>query len=257
MKSAIFNGRVRHLRRTPAKHAFNYPVYMMYLDLAEIDQVFEKRLFWSAHRPAMARFKRGNYLGETSTSLDQAVRDLVKNEKGARPVGPIRILTNLSCFGFCFNPISLYYCFDKHDNALEYVVAEVSNTPWGERHCYVLENHKKPEVDEKFTAECSKELHVSPFMDMHLDYEWLLTPPTENLVVRIQNKVAQEAFFTATLVLQRTEISTTSLASTLLRFPLMTFRIVLAIHWQALRLFFKRCPIYLHPKKRHGLRASQ
>ena len=230
---------------------------MMYLDLAEIERVFEKRLFWSAHRPAVARFKRSNYLGDPSISLDRAVRDLVEDKKGTRPDGPIRVLTNLSCFGFCFNPISLYYCFDNNDKGLDYVVAEVSNTPWGERHCYVLQDRKQSEVDQRFTAECSKELHVSPFMDMNLDYEWLLTPPAANLVVRIQNKNARETLFTATLVLQRAEIATSSLARTLLRFPMMTSRVVLAIHWQALRLLIKRCPLYHHPKKRQGVRAGQ
>jgi DUF1365 family protein len=138
MHSCIFSGQVKHSRAVPVGHAFQYRVFMMYLDLEELPQVFRGRWFWSATRPALARFRRENYFGDADEPLEKSVRDLVMQRTGRRPTGPIRLLTNLSYFGYCFNPISIYYCFDARDTRVETIVAEVSNTPWGERHCYLL-----------------------------------------------------------------------------------------------------------------------
>ncbi len=138
MDSAIFAGQVRHRRIQPTGHEFVYRLFMMYLDLSELDTVFRHRWLWSTRRSALARFRRENHLGDATVPLDQAVRDLVEGETGSRPQGPVRLLTNLSYFGYCFNPVSFYYCFDAADQQLETIVAEVNNTPWGERFCYVL-----------------------------------------------------------------------------------------------------------------------
>ena len=147
MNSAIFSGQVRHRRMKPTGHEFVYRLFMMYLDLSELDTVFKHHWFWSTRKAALARFRRENHLGDAAVPLDQAVRDLVQGETGSLPQGPIRLLTNLSYFGYCFNPVSFYYCFDAGDQHVETIVAEVNNTPWGERHCYVLReamNQGKP-----------------------------------------------------------------------------------------------------------------
>ena len=255
MHSAIFKGQVKHARRTPLAHSFQYDVYMMYLDLDELDRVFAKRWFWSTRRAAIARFRRRNYLGDPQQPLADAVRDLVDSRTGRRPAGPIRLLTNLSCFGVCFNPISLYYCFDDSGERLVSIVAEVSNTPWGERHCYVLDGATS--TDEPVRAETGKELHVSPFMSMDINYEWLLTAPADDLVVRIRNREGSESFFLATLIMRRSEITTAELAKTLFRFPLMTWKVMLGIYWQALRLWLKGVPPQVHPDKQSTVQVRQ
>ena len=102
----------------PTGHEFVYRLFMMYLDLDELDSVFRHRWFWSVKRPALARFRRENHLGDATVPLDTAVRDLVLAETGSRPQGPVRLLTNLSYFGYCFNPVSFYYCFDSADEWL-------------------------------------------------------------------------------------------------------------------------------------------
>lgn len=257
MHSSIFSGQVSHWRKSPVEHAFKYRVFMMYLDLAELDRVFAGRWFWSTRRAAIARFRRENHFGDPALPLDTCVRNTVAEKTGKRPGGPIRLLTNLSYFGYCFNPISLYYCFDESGERLETVVAEVSNTPWGERHCYVLpdELNSGDEVTRRFKID--KQLHVSPFMDMDISYDWLLSTPSENLAVRILNNANGKQLFGATLNLRRREITARSLAAVLLGYPFMTFKVIAAIHWQATKLWLKDCPVVVHPNKKRPAEVNQ
>ena len=256
MHSSIFNGQVSHARKTPLAHAFRYDVTMAYLDLAELDDVFRGRWFYSTSRWALARFRREDHFGDPDVPLDHAVRDLVAERTGHRPDGPIRLLTNLSWYGYCINPICLYYCFDKDDTRVTTVVAEVTNTPWGERCCYVLTDNMNTGDEDTRRFKTGKDMHVSPFMDMDLDYEWLLTPPGEDLVVRIDNRADDEKFFNATLILRRQEITGSSLAYSLVRYPFMTMKVAFAIYWQAFRLWLKGCPIYAHPDKNESIQVN-
>jgi DUF1365 family protein len=137
MNSCIYEGRVRHTRTTPVGHTFDYRLFMMYLDLDELPTLFQKRWLWSVSRPALARFHRDDHIGDPAESLSESVRKLVEAETGKRPEGPIRLLTNLAYFGYCFNPVSFYYCFSEDGETVETIVAEVNNTPWGERDTYV------------------------------------------------------------------------------------------------------------------------
>jgi DUF1365 family protein len=257
MHSSIFRGRVKHWRNAPVAHAFEYGVFMMYLDLEELDEVFENRWLWSTSGPALARFKRENYFGDAAEPLHMSVRNLVQEKTGTRPTGPIRLLTNLSYFGYCFNPISLYYCFDAADQRLETVVAEVSNTPWGERHCYVLPDEQNTGSEQSRRFRVEKNLHVSPFMGMNMSYSWVLTEPAENLLVRIHNETGDELLFGATLNLIRRPITPGSLAGILVRYPFMTLKVMFGIHWQALKLWIKGCPIETHPNKKPSVGVGQ
>jgi DUF1365 family protein len=249
MHSSIFSGQVSHWRKLPVGHAFRYRVFMMYLDLGELDEVFAGRWLWSTSRPAFARFRRSKYFGDPGESLDTSVRELVLDKTGVRPSGPIRLLTNLSYFGYCFNPLSVYYCFDDEDERVETIVAEVSNTPWGERCCYVLSSSQDTGDEKTHRYKIDKSLHVSPFMEMNITYDWLVTEPEEDLVVRIDNWSGDSRLFGASLNLKRKEITGSTLAGVLTRFPFMTLKIIAAIHWQAFRLWLKGCPLVAHPDK--------
>lgn len=247
MNSAIYEGWVKHRRQTPVEHDFRYSLFMMYLDLSELDEVFKRRWFWSIKRRTPARFRREDHFGDPVVPLDRCVRDKVEIQTGVRPRGPICLLTNLSYFGYCFNPVSFYYCFDETGEAVEAIIAEVNNTPWGERTLYFLENQHGTEGYMEVSPE--KVMHVSPFMQMDVDYRWRLSNPGKNLTVFMQNSRNGDKIFDASLNLKRTEISAGSLARILAFRPLMTVKIILSIHWQALRLYFKGAPVHDHPDK--------
>ena len=253
MQSCIYAGQVRHTRHVPVRHRFRYRVFLMYLDLDELPVVFRKRWFWSVRRPAPARFRREDYLGPADRPLDECVRDRVLATTGRRPDGPIRLLTNLAYFGYCFNPVSWYYCFDPAGTHVEAIVADVTNTPWGERRSYVLSTQNATAHGDRLRFRDHKAMHVSPFMPMDMQYDWCFTNPGQRLAIHMTNTRKGKRVFDASVVLERREISAPSLARTLLRFPAMTASVVVAIYWQALRLWLKGCPVHRHPDKRQKI----
>ncbi|MGI9260327.1 MAG: DUF1365 domain-containing protein [Gammaproteobacteria bacterium] len=257
MLSCIFEGRLKHRRYTPVEHEFEYRLFMLYLDLAEIDEVFRGRWLWSAKRPALARFRRSDHLGDPKQPLDLSVRDLVEDRTGRRPKGPIRLLTQLSYLGCGFSPVCFYYCFDADGETVETIVTEVNNTPWGEQHCYVLSDRAATSDIKLRKFELRKEFHVSPFMDMDVDYEWQFTDPAKRVHVHMANLKDGDKFFEATMRLERSEISGTTLARLLVVYPLLTMRVVIGIYWQAFRLWLKRCPVHDHPKNDKLMEAKQ
>ena len=249
MESCIYEGRVRHTRKEPVPHQFNYRLFMMYLDLEELPTLFSGRWFWSAARPALARFRRDNHVGPSDEPLAEVIRDLVERNTGKRPDGPIRLLTNLSYFGYCFNPVSFYYCFSEGGETVKYIVTEVNNTPWGERDTYVLDCELEGSKASSYRFRPKKKMHVSPFMPMEIEYDWVLSAPAARLSVFMATSKDGERFFDARMILNRKRISGRSLAGVLLRFPFLTAKVVVAIYWEALRLWAKRCPFYSHPGK--------
>ena len=249
LQSALYVGSLRHRRFIPAPHAFEYRVCMVWLDTSELDCVFRGRWLWSTRRPALAWLRRADYLGDARVPLDEAVRERVAHATGMRPTGPVRMLTHLRTFGHCFNPVTFYYCYDATGESVETIVAEITNTPWNERHSYVLPARAGDADGHRLRFRFAKDFHVSPFMPMDVEYDWRFSQPGARLAVHMQNRREGAMLFDATLSLERRELSGASLAGALLRFPFASLRVVGAIYWEALRLRAKRIPFHVHPAK--------
>lgn len=247
MHSAIYKGSISHKRRGKSANRFRYSLFMMLLDLDELDTVFDDYWFWSTKGAALARLRRSDHYGDPSRPLKDCVRDLVAAKTGQRPAGRIELLTHLSYFGHCFNPLSVYYCYDEHDD-LHDVVLEVSNTPWGDQHCYVL-GHNDNLSRQHHRYAFNKDFHVSPFMPLDMEYACRLTPPSDRLYIALDNYREGDKVFGSHLTLDRKPLTHKNMALTLARDPLMTLRVVGLIHWQALKLWLKRAPYYSYTRK--------
>jgi hypothetical protein len=241
--SAVYEGWVRHRRFDPVVHEFRYPLFLVYLDLAELPGVLDPYPLWSARRRAPARFRRADFLGDPARPLDACVRDAVEHETGERPAGPVRLLAGLRYLGHSFNPVSFYYCFDP-DERVQAVVAEVENIPWRERHAYVLQRGER--VGPVLSQKIDKRFHVSPLMGMDQTYSFSASEPGETVAVQIESR-ADSKTFDATLNLRRRELSRPLMAGLLARYPAHSLQVVARIYAQALRLKLKGARYHPHP----------
>jgi uncharacterized protein len=241
--SALYEGSVRHRRMAVRQREFRYGIYMAYIDLDELPGLLGGRL--DSPRAGLVRFRRSDYFGDPHEDLAGAVRERVGQLTGSRPEGPVRVLANLRTFGHCFNPVSFYYCFEPGGERVQAVLAEVTNTPWGERHAYALSHSNGGRV---LSGRSEKLLHVSPFMGMDHEYEWRVSVPGERVSVHIESQRAGERAFDATLNLARRELTAASLASATARHPMNTLHVLARIYGQALRLKLRGVPVHPHPE---------
>jgi DUF1365 family protein len=253
MHSALYEGTVTHRRREPVMHQFQYRLAMVYLDLSELAALVGRRRLIPERQPAAYAFQREDYLFDADQPLEDEIRTIVQQRTGSRATGPIRMLTQLRWFGYYFSPLNLFYVFDEGGKCVEFVLAEVNNTPWKERHCYVLwQGHGRPASTELEFSH-PKEFHVSPFMDMDFVYRWRLSQPAERLSVGLTNYQRGNPIFGARMTLTRRPLSREELRRMTWRYPFLTGGIVAAIYYQAWKLWCKKCPYYPHPQKRAGV----
>lgn len=224
---------------------------MLYLDLGELPALLEWDWWFSARRGAPIRFKRADYLGDPSMPLDEAVRREAAGHCPRPPAGPIRMLTHPRYFGIVFNPVTFYYCLDAADTRVECIIAEITNTPWNERHRYVLHADAAASGSGESPMRFSfpKRFHISPFMEMNHDYDWQFSAPGDTLGVRMRNRQGGRHLFDARLAMRRRPLTSGGLARMTMRRPFMTARVIAGIYVQAARLWWKGMPSFAHPGK--------
>lgn len=250
--TALYVGNVRHRRFTPTAHEFRYSLFMVFLDIDHIAQAMAVSRLTSYNTWNWATFDQRDHFGDPATPLRERVRASAEAAGQSLPDGPIFLLTHLRYLGYVFNPISLYYCYDRGGNVRQ-VLAEVNNT-YGGRHTYWLRANGAAGAPLRDVT--PKALYVSPFMELAMNYEFILTSPGDTLVAHM-NVVRRESparsasnrVFDATLSLERRAWTAASMRGALARFPWMTAKVITAIHWEALRLHVKGLPTIPQPTK--------
>jgi hypothetical protein len=249
-RSAIYAGTVRHRRFQPKPRQFAYRVFYLMLDLDELPGALDESFFFSARRVAPLQFRRADYIGDPSISLRDAVRNACVTGGAPEPTGPITLLTMLRAWGFLFNPVSFYYCWDRTGERVETIVAEITNTPWGERRALVLPAARGAGYGSRLRFTFPKDFHVSPFLPMEVEYDWTFTTPGRSLVVQMEDRREGELLFDATLTLRREAISPASLRRIFWRHPALPQKATAAIYLHALLLWLRRTPFHTHPVRR-------
>jgi DUF1365 family protein len=248
LRSALYEGTVGHARLDDVGHAFTYRVLMAWLDLSDLPGALDAHPLWSARRPAPVRFRRSDFHGDPSVPLDDAVRTTIEAQLGRRPTGPIFLLAHLRTWGWSFNPIAFYVAFAPDGSGeVEALLAEVTNTPWNERHAYVMAVDAH-EVDEP--VRFPKAMHVSPFLDLDLDHSFAFGRfGADHLEIRMDDWRGDDRTFAATLDLHRLPLDRPTMGRMLRRHPLPAQRVSAGIYLEALKLRAKHAPFRRHPAK--------
>ena len=237
-RSGLYVGETFHQRFRPKQHKFRYRIMMFLLDLDEIKTLSREITLFSSTKFNWIRFKRSDFLKNRGTCLKTEALDTMSKLADKALTGKVYLLSPLRILGIYFSPVNFYY-LQNEAGQFTHMLAEVSNTPWNERHCYLVDLENQQD-----TAKC---FHVSPFNPVDMQYRWHIKAPGETLNLKLDCH-QEHKDFSAAIALKRTEISNFSMLKSLLQFPHMTLKTLWGIYWEALKLFVKKVPIYDHPK---------
>ena len=239
-RSCLYVGSVTHRRFRPVPHEFRYGLSFFALDLDELPELDRRLRFFARNRPSLFSFHDRDHVdGQPCSTKKKVLRFLMVH--GVAAEGRIVLLTQCRMFGYVFNPVSFFYCHDGADR-LTAVVAEVRNT-FGEQHLYLLDERTR--VGRRHEAR--KVLHVSPFISMDAKYAFRIGELGERFSVAIHEEEAGEPVLVAEMHGTRRPLDDRALAGIALRFPFLTLKITAAIHWQALRLWWKGVRVHHQP----------
>lgn len=246
IESGIYTGTLRHRRHEPKRHEFTVPLFMVLADIDRLPELMSRSPFSSYNRWNWASYQERDHFGDPQLTLRQRLEQDAALHSIALPAGKIFLLTHLRYFGYTFNPVSFFYCCGESGEC-ETVLAEVNNT-FGETENYWL----TPELERAPGGSShrylfDKTFHVSPFMALGQRYDWTFTQPGDNLVVESMNFEEGRLLFDSTLSLERRDWTAGEMSRALLRYPVLTAKVVFAIHWHAVRLLMKRVPVVHHP----------
>jgi DUF1365 family protein len=234
VRSAIYEGTLMHVRHTPRRHRFRYPVAYWLINLDELGELEARFRLLGVNRARLVSLHDRDHFDGDGTPLKQAV----VRASGDPDVERVLVLTQLRVLGFVFNPVSFYWCY-RADGSLACMVAELNNT-FGERMTEVLHG-------DGLDYEHEKRLHVSPFMGLDQRYRYTFSEPGDRLFARIEVHDASGMPLQAVLAASRHELTRAALARFLIRYPLMPVQVIALIHWEALRLFLKKVPFHHKP----------
>ena len=226
-----------HHRLAPPEHRFVYPIYMLLLDLEELPDLGRNMRLFRHNRWGVVSFCENDYLPGSATDLRTRLDLLLRSHGLGIPGGRVLVLTHPRLLGYAFNPVSFFYCYDSAGH-LSATVAEVRNT-FGDRHVYLADASRWTD---------KKVMHVSPFFSMSGSYDWHLPEPTATKVLaRVDLVEAGRPLLKAELSLSLQPLTDGLLARTICRYPCMTAKVILAIHWEALRLRAKGARFHKRP----------
>lgn len=241
--SALYVGTVAHRRLRPQQHRLRYDVFYLLIDLDEVETLARSSRLLRLGRFGLISFHAGDHGDGTAVPLRQQVEGHLRSAGLVPDGGPIRLLTLPRILGYVFNPISVYFCH-RRSGELSAVLYEVTNT-FGDRHGYLIP------VDDPAARplrhRCTKVLHVSPFLHRDMRYAFRLTPPGEALGLTVTGLDGNGPLIVATLEATRRELTDGALCRVLAAFPLMTLKVIVAIHWEALRLWMKGLAVRSRP----------
>mgnify|MGYP001418823182 CR=1 FL=1 len=236
MNSCIYNGIVYHTRFKPVKHHLKYKTFSLLLDLDEVEILDKKNLIFSLNKFNIFSFYNKDHGERDGKSLKIWVLENLKKFNLDKNVNKIKLLCYPRIFGYVFNPLSIFYCYEN--NLLKAIFYEVKNT-FNEQHTYIFKTNSNEKIEQK----CKKKFYVSPFMDMDTYYDFKLLYPDEKLFVSIKQFDEEGDILTAVQTGERKEFNFKQFVINFFKYPLMTVKIISAIHFEAL-LLWKKGAIY-------------
>ena len=236
MNSCIYNGEVNHTRFKPVKHFLNYKTFSLFIDLDEIEQLDKSISIFSHNKFNIFSFYNKDHGDRDGSCLKKWVISNLKKYKIEGNISKIKILCYPRIFGYVFNPLSIFYCYEN--GKLKSIFYEVKNT-FNEQHTYIFKIKDGEEIKQK----CKKKFYVSPFMDLETFYNFKLINPNQRLSVMIKQTDAEGTVLTATQTGDKKEFNFKQLLINFFRYPLMTLKIISSIHFEAL-LLWKKGAIY-------------